>query len=398
VTDDVEFDPDAGIAARGGWAPEFVTRPSNPPVYLTTAFDLDGLDQLDAVAAGQVPGYIYTRDGNPNHAAFAMDVARLEGAEAGVACASGMGAMWATLVAHLRSGDHCIAARVLYGRTAQLLSYLQSHFGVEVSFVDANRPESFAEARRENTRLAIVETISNPLMEVADLPAIVAATQGIPLLVDSTFATPSLCKPIALGSELVFHSASKYLNGHGDVMLGVVVGSTARIHRIRGLASLFGVNANPMECWLASRGLRTLSLRMKRVSETATTVAEALVNHRAVERVYYPGLATHPTVGIGQRVLPSGCGGMLAFEIPGGRDAVNRLFKALHGVIPFSPTLADTRSTLSYPTGTSHKFMSAQERAACGIRDGLVRLSVGLEEPEQLIQELSSALDGLSLR
>jgi len=386
---------DAGVCARGGWVDPFVTRPSNPPIYMTTAFDVEGLDQLEEIATGRQKGYIYTRDGNPNHEAFATDVARLEGAEAGIACASGMGAMWAVLVSHLRSGDHVIAARVLYGRTYQLLGTLASRFGVEVSFVDGNTPREFATARRENTRLSIVETISNPLMEVADLSEIAAACGEVPLLVDSTFATPALCKPIAHGAALVFHSASKYLNGHGDVMLGVVVGSEERIRRIRAMSSLFGVNANPMECWLASRGLRTLPLRMERASATAAELATRLQQHAAIKAVFYPGLAEHGTYRQAQAILPHGYGGMLAFEIEGGGTAVNRLFHALSATIPFSPTLADARTTVSYPTGTSHKFMTADERAACGIRDGLVRLSVGLEDADQLFSEISAALNAV---
>lgn len=386
------MDDGAKIAARGGWAHPFTTPPSNPPVYMTTAFDLEGLDQLDAVATGRERGYIYTRDGNPNHDAFAGDVAQLEGAEAGCAFASGMGAMWATLVAHVHSGDHIVAARVLYGRTAQLLNYLKSHFGVRVTFVDANDPAAFARGLQSETKLAIVESVSNPLMEVADLPAIARACGEVPLLVDSTFATPALLKPLEHGAKLVFHSASKYLNGHGDVMLGVVVGDTDRVRRIKGLASLFGVNPNPYECWLASRGLRTLSLRMERVSRTAAYLAERLSRHPAVRRVYYPGLASHPTKSLTNSLLLRGAGGMLAFEIHGAGPEVNTLFKKLHPAIPFSPTLADARTTVSYPTGTSHKFMSAAERAEFGIDDGLVRLSVGLEEPEGLAEELERAL------
>ena len=387
---------DEAICARGGWAPDFRTRPSAPPLYQTTAFDMHGLDQLDAVAAGSEPGYIYTRDGNPNHEAFAADVARLERADAGVVCASGMGAMTAVFLAHVRAGDHIVAARVLYGRTVQLLNHLNSAFGVKTTYVDANHPEEFAKAVTPATKLAIVETISNPLMEVADLPAIVAALGNVPLLVDSTFATPSLCRPIAHGAKLVFHSASKYLNGHGDVMLGVVVGRRETIRKVRGLAALYGVNSNPFECWLASRGLRTLPLRIARVSCTALRVAEFLQTQPMVERVFYPGLSNHPSHAQAKRLLTNGFGGMLAFELRGGKSAVNTFFKRLAEQIPFSPTLADARSTLSYPTGTSHKFMTAEERREYGINDGLVRLSIGLEDPSDLERELTNALTAIA--
>jgi cystathionine beta-lyase/cystathionine gamma-synthase len=392
---DLNYSDDA-VCARGGWTKEFGTRPSAPAIYQTTAFDMHGLEQLEAVAAGQEPGYIYTRDGNPNHDAFASDVARLEGAEAGVVAASGMGAMTAALLAHVHTGDHIVAARVLYGRTSQMLNHLKASFGVTTTYVDATRPEDFARAATPQTKLAIVETISNPLMEVADLPAIVAALGEIPLLVDSTFATPCLLRPLEHGARLVFHSASKYLNGHGDVMLGVVVGKRDVIRRVRGMAALYGVNSNPFECWLASRGLRTLPIRMQRVSQTADQLARFLTTQPGVTRVYYPGLAEHPSHAQARQFLAHGFGGMLSFELSGGKPAVAALFRSLADQIPFSPTLADARTTLSYPSGTSHKFMTAAERLEYGIGDGLVRLSVGLESAADLERELSAALAGLS--
>jgi len=228
-------------------------------------------------------------------------------------------------------------------------------------------------------------------MEVADLPAIVAAAGEIPVLVDSTFSTPVLQRPLEHGAQLVFHSASKYLNGHGDVMLGVVAGRSALLRKIKAQMALFGFNSNPFECWLASRGLRTLTLRMERVSATADRLARRLAQHPEVKQVFYPGLESHGTHATARVMLPRGYGGMLSFELRGGRPAVATLFRSL-GEIPFSPTLADARTTVSYPTGTSHKFLSAAERAAAGIADGLVRLSVGLEDPADLERELFTAL------
>lgn len=379
------------ICARGGWAPDFVTRSSSPPIYMTTAFDVDGLEQLDDLTSGKAAGYIYTRDGNPNHEAFAADVARLEGAESAVVCSSGMGAMTAILLAHVKTGDHVLAAQVLYGRTGQMLNHLKAQFGIEVTYVDALDPAAAKAAVRPQTKLAIIENISNPLMEVADISAFAQAIGEVPLLVDSTFATPVLQQPLKLGAKLVFHSASKYLNGHGDVMMGVVAGSFSTIRKVKAMMALFGTNSNPFECWLAGRGLRTLPLRMQRVSESALQIARFLQRHPQVSRVYYPGLPEHPTHATALKTLPNGFGGMLAFEVPQARAGVARLFKALEE-IPFSPTLADARTTVSYPTGTSHKFLSATDREALGIRDGLVRLSVGLEEPDDLQQELDAAL------
>jgi len=380
------------VAARAGWSPDFTTRSSSPPVYLTTAFDIESLDQLDAVASGQEKGYIYTRDGNPNHEAFAMDVARLEGAESGVVTASGMGALTAVLMAMVKTGEHVIAARVLYGRTGQLLNHLAASFGLKVSYFDIDDLNALQAAITPATRLCIVESISNPLLEVADLPAIVRVLGEIPLLVDSTFATPCLMRPIDHGATLVWHSVSKYLNGHGDVMAGIVVGPLNLMRKIRAMSSLYGVNANPFESWLAARGLRTLPLRMSRVSQTAMEVAKFLASLPQISRVFYPGLGDHPHFARAGQLLPHGCGGMLAFDLPGGRTAVDTLFRSLAHVIPFSPTLADARTTLSYPAGTSHKFMTATARAACGISDGLVRLSVGLEDAADLQRELGGAI------
>lgn len=386
---------DSVISARGGWVQPSANPPSNPPIYQTTAFDLDGLDQLADIVSGEQHGYIYTRDGNPNQSAFSEDVARLEHAEEGVVGASGMGVISALVMSHCKTGDHVLAARVLYGRTVQLLQQMQKSFGVEVTFFDANDPASLSELVRPETKLCLLEGISNPLMEVADIPAIVEAVGKVPVIVDNTFATPILQKPIEMGAAAVVHSASKYLNGHGDVMMGVIVGNKYIIRRTRQFLALFGANGNPLESWLASRGLRTLPLRMKQVSQTAQTLAEWLVTHPKVERVYYPGLPTHSSREIAQRLLPHGCGGMLAFDLTAGKDGVNSFLKSLHDTIPFSPTLADSRSTLSYPTGTSHKFMSAEERAEYGIKDGLVRLSVGLEDAASLQAELEAAFNQL---
>ncbi len=380
------------LAARAGYAPEFTTRSSAPPIYMTTAFDIESLEQLDSVAGGREKGYLYTRDGNPNHEAFANDVAALEHAETGVVTASGMGALTAVLMAMVKTGDHILAARVLYGRTSQLLDHLAASFGLKITYFEVDDLQALRAAITSETRLCIVESISNPLLEVADLPAIVEVLKGIPLLVDSTFATPCLLRPIDHGATLVWHSVSKYLNGHGDVMAGIVVGSTNLIRRIRAMSSLYGVNANPFESWLASRGLRTLPLRMQRVSETALKVANFLKSNPQVSRVFYPGLEDHPHFARANRLLPNGCGGMLAFDLTGGRSAVDVLFRRLAHVIPFSPTLADARTTVSYPAGTSHKFMTASARAACGISDGLVRLSVGLEDAGDVNRELGEAL------
>lgn len=386
---------DESVCARGGWTEEFSTQPSNPPIYQTTAFDLHGVDQLEDVVSGKERGYIYTRDGNPNHSAFAQDVADLERADAGAVCASGMAAVSAILLSHLQSGDHVVAARVLYGRTSQLLEELAKRFGIEVTFADSRSTDAMRSAVKENTKLCLVESISNPLMEIADLPALVEAMGDVPVVVDNTFATPCLFRPMNHGAKLVFHSASKYLNGHGDVMLGVVAGDRAAVTRVRRIASLYGLNANPFECWLASRGLRTLPLRVERASQNALQVAEFLESHSAINRVVYPGLASHPDHELAGQLLRNGCGGMLSFELQAAEAGVRILFRELADAIPFSPTLADVRTTISWPAGTSHKFMDPDDRRAWGISDGLVRLSMGIDAVQDVIAELDRALNKL---
>ncbi len=383
------------IAARGGWSRALGTVPSTPPIYQTTAFDLEGIEQLDAIIAGQQRGYTYTRDGNPNQDAFAADVAQLEGAERGMVAASGMGGLSAVLLGMLRSGDHVLAADMLYGRTGQLLTEMQQRFGIAVTLVDPQRPEDWKRAVTPKTRLAIVESVSNPLTEVCDVAALVAAVGSVPLLVDNTFATPSLYRPIADGAALVWHSGSKYLNGHGDVMLGVVVGRRELVKKASSALSMFGLNSNPFECWMASRGLRTLGLRMKRVSETAFEIAGKLQGHAAVSRVFYPGLETQMSHSLAKRMLTNGFGGMLSFELHTGEEGVKRLFRLLAEAIPFSPTLADARTTVSYPAGTSHRFLPEAQRLAHGIGPGLVRLSIGLEDSRDLWREIEGALSPL---
>lgn len=368
------------------------TPPSVPPIYQTTAFDVDDLQHLKWLMNGEADGYIYTRDGNPNQDAFAQTVARLEGAESGFVSGSGMGSLSAVTLSHVTAGDHVIVAEMLYGRSLQLFRRLQNDFGVDVSFVDACNPDAFAAARTDKTKLAFVESVSNPLLEVVDIPAIAGTLGDVPLLVDSTFSTPCLLKPIEHGATLVMHSASKYLSGHGDVTMGVVVGPEATIKASIETGSVFGNHASPFECWLASRGIRTLSLRMERVSATAQMVAEFLDEHTDVSRVLYPGLRNHQTHDIASRLLNGGFGGMLSFEIRGANlDMVTSFMRGAID-IPFSPTLADPATTISHPATTSHRALSREDRERFGVTDGLIRLSIGLENPDLLIRELDAAL------
>ncbi len=377
--------------SRMGHPDSGVTAPSAPPIFQTTAFDVPNLDVLQQIYEGAVVGDIYTRDSNPNHTALADSIAQLEQAEAGAVFASGMGAIGSIFLTLAAAGDHVITARSLYGKTVQLASRMQ-RLGVSISSFDVSQPEQLRAMIQSNTRFILVETVSNPLLEVADLPAIIAYSDGVPVVVDSTFSTPELIRPCSLGASIVFHSASKYLNGHGDVMLGVAAGSAEMIRRLRETASVFGQNANPFESWLTQRGLRTLPLRMKQVCDTTRRLAEFLTGHPGVRRVHYPLLSDHRSRETACRLYPSGTGGMVSIELAGsGFDVVNRFLKQLPN-IPFSPTLADARTTVSHPATTSHRFLTQEERSVAGIRDELVRVSIGLEPFEVLAQEFGSAL------
>lgn len=382
--------------ARMGHVAPFSTQPSAPPIYQTTAFDIADLDALAELYAGTATGHVYTRDSNPNHTALGQSIAKLEGAESAGVFASGMGAIAAVALTLCESGGHVIVARSLYGITLKLMTRLQQRFQVQVTYVDACNPEEVAAAVQSNTRFGMIETISNPLLEVADIKAVAEALQGVPLVVDSTFTTPELIRPLQHGAAVVVHSASKYLNGHGDVMLGVAAGDSATMKAVRETSSILGQNANPFESWLTTRGLRTLPLRMRQVCRTTEQLAEWLQQHSAISRVYHPSLPNHATHDTAMRLYPAGCGGIVAFSLPpGGRAIVNRFMRALPS-IPFSPTLADSRTTLSHPATTSHGFMTKAARTELGITDELVRLSVGLEPFDLLREELDAALNAVA--
>jgi cystathionine beta-lyase/cystathionine gamma-synthase len=385
----------ADHVSRMGHPASFVTPSSSPPIYQTTAFDVPDLDVLEAMHAGQVNGYIYTRDNNPNHAALAATIAELEAAEAAATFSSGMGAIAAVVMSLVKTGQHILMSQVLYGQTMQLAKRLRDSYGVRLSVFDPANPASLQQALQKDTALCLVETVANPLLEVADLSALADAAGDVPLIVDSTFTTPELIRPLEHGAIAVVHSASKYLNGHGDVMLGVAAGSAQLMKAALQTASIFGQNANPFECWLTQRGLRTLPLRMRQICQSATALAQFLESRPEVARVHHPTLRTHSTHSVATRLYPHGTGGIVSFELrDGNRDRVSAFMQAATS-IPFSPTLADARTTVSHPASTSHRYMSPDERQAIGIRDGLVRLSVGLEPIDMLQSELARALEAV---
>ncbi len=390
-------------AARGAPPPQSASRPLTPAVHLANVYVFQDLDQVDAVWDGREAGYVYGRFGTPNHAMLEETLAALEGGESGLVVASGMGALSAFLLGALRPGDHLVAGQDLYGATTALLREQAERWGIRVSFVDATEVAAVEAAITETTRAVFVEAISNPLLRLADLPGLgaLARRRGLALLVDSTFASPALLRPIEHGATAVHHSATKYLSGHGDVTAGVLVGSRQLIDGARAQAVRVGLNLGPFDAWLALRGVRTLALRMERHSANALALARFLEERPEVERVHYPGLPDHPQHALARTLLPNGFGGMLSFELAGGAPAIRRFFGALasgpgspgpEASIAFAPSFGDVTTTWSYPARTSHRPLSEDERAKLGIGAGLVRLSVGIEDVEDLKESLDLAL------
>jgi cystathionine gamma-synthase/methionine-gamma-lyase len=355
------------------------------------------MDDLDAIFATTREGYVYPRYGSPTVAAFETAVANLEGGEAAHAFASGMAALHvALLAAGVRAGTTVVAAPDLYGATYTLLQRLLSKLGVTVSFVDVADLAALEESLTQNRPVVLLaETISNPLLKVADVPALahLAHRHGAQLLIDNTFASPYLCNPLAYGADYVVHSATKYIGGHGDVMAGVVVTSAENRPKLYEANKLIGSVLGPFEAWLAMRGLKTLSLRMRQQCANAERVAQWLAGHRRIARVNYPGLPTHPQHDLARRLFGErGFGGMLSFEIVGAdRASVFHFMEALDLCLP-ATTLGDIYTLVLHPATTSHRSLTVEERARVGIGEGLVRLSVGIEEAADIIADLDQAL------
>ncbi|MBB6100074.1 cystathionine gamma-synthase [Deinobacterium chartae] len=380
------------LAARAGEeAAPHSGRPLIEGIAASTVYAFDSLTDLEAALSGSSGLPFYYRNGTPNAATLERAVAALEGTEAAVCAASGMGALLGAFLAIAAAGDHIVADQQAYGGTFALLTAELPRLGIEVSLVDATDLEAVTAALRPNTRLLHVEALSNPLMTVADLPALaeLAHAHGARLSVDSTFASPALLRPAEHGADLVVHSLSKYLSGHSNAMGGIVAGSRELIESVRLRLVRLGATVSAFDAWMTLQGLKTLGLRMRAHAGNAQAIADVLSNHPRIERVYHPGLEDHPQFELAQRLFPEGYGGMLSFEL---RGDLEEFVARLRGKIPLAPSLADVASTLSYPAGTSHRALSPEARAALGISDQLLRLSVGIEDIGDLLADLEAAL------
>jgi methionine-gamma-lyase len=362
------------------------------PIYQSSTFAFESAEQGARIFEGTEDGYVYTRLGNPTQAILENEMAFLEGGEAALAVGSGMFAAVAAILTLAKAGERVVAADTLYGGTYQLLKQSMPRLGIECDFVDATDPRNLAAAIRPTTRAAFIETPSNPTMKIVDIAACaeICRKAAIPLVVDNTFATPYYQKPLALGAEIVVHSATKYIGGHGDTVAGVLVGGAdfMREARLRVLRDFGGV-ISPFNAWLLLRGLKTLPVRMDKHTDNALEVAQYLAFHPKVTAVHYPGLRTHPQHDLAMRQMRKP-GGMIAIEVRGGREAGRKLLNSVR-LWTLAVSLGDVDSLIEHPATMTHSTYSADELRAVGIAEGLIRLSVGLEDVEDLIEDLKQA-------
>jgi cystathionine beta-lyase/cystathionine gamma-synthase len=350
------------------------------------------LDDYEAVARGDRPGHYYGRNSNSNRSMLEQAVAELEGGEAGVATASGMAALHVAIFALAPKPVTIVATRELYGGTLALLRQDLEPAGYETNFVDMTDLEAVRSAL-DGAGLALVETITNPLCRLPDVEAIasLARDRGVPLLVDNTFATPILFRPLEFGATAVMHSATKYIGGHSDLVAGVVVGSADVMSGARARSIRTGSTLSPFDAWLALRGLRTLDVRMRRHSDNGIALARALQTMPGVARVYHPSLEGSASQAVARRLMPEGTGGMLAFDLQGGRAAVQRMLSRFQ-MVRFAASLGGVETTVSYPEITSHRALSPAERAELGVGSGTIRVSAGIEEAGDILADFAHSL------
>ena len=376
-----------------GRIPSAPQPPVNVPIYQTSTFEVESAVELAELLEFSRPGHSYTRYSNPTNEALERALAELEGADACVVTASGMAAVHAVCLSTLRAGEELLIPRAVYGGMVGLASRVLERSGISTRAVDTTDLDAVAAAIGPATRLVWIETISNPTTAVADIGAIaeLAHRHGAILAVDGTFATPYLSNPLALGADLVVHSLTKYIGGHSDIVAGAVLGGTQAVAAARHILIDTGGTAAPLHAFLALRGLKTLALRMERHSATALSVAGALERAEGVELVRYPGLASHPQHALARRTLRDGkAGGMLAVELSGGRAAGERFLDRLD-VAVHATSLGSAETLCSHPASSSHRQLGDDQLALAGLSPGTVRVSIGLEDPADLVEDLVRA-------
>jgi O-succinylhomoserine sulfhydrylase len=368
-------------------------REHSVPIFFTSSFTFDDAEQARALFADEIPGNIYTRFSNPNNSEFIEKLCALEGTEDGIATASGMAAMFVSLASFLRSGDHVLASRSLFGSTHQILTMLLPRWGITHSYADISKPEEWESKIQPNTKMIFVETPSNPALDIIDLAWLgaLAEKHGVLLNVDNCFATPYLQNPAKYGAHLVTHSATKFIDGQGRAIGGAVLGRADLIKEVRFFARHTGPSLSPFNAWILSKSLETLAVRMERHCATALSLAERLQTHPEVSIAKYPFLPSHPQYALARTQMRLG-GGVLTFEVKGGIDQGRAFLNALE-MLSHTANLGDTRTIATHPASTTHSKLKEEERAAVGITPGLIRISVGLEHIDDIWRDIERALE-----
>ena len=368
-------------------------REHSVPLYLTSSFLFDDTEQGRALFAEEIEGDVYSRFSNPNTSEFIEKMCALENAEAGVAFASGMAAVFSGFGAILKSGDHIIASRSLFSSTHQLLTKILPKWGITHTYVDADKPENWEKAINQNSRMIFIETPSNPGLEIIDLEFLgkLKSKHNLILNVDNCFATPALQTPVDYGADLITHSATKFIDGQGRVLGGVIVGRSELILEIKFFARQTGPALSPFNAWILSKSLETLSVRMEKHSENALAIAKHLEGNPELDFVKYPFLSSHPQYELARKQMKLG-GGIITFSVKGGYEQAKKFMDSLQ-VASLSANLGDTRTIVSHPASTTHSKLTEKERAAVGITPGLIRVSVGLENVNDIIEDITQALE-----
>jgi cystathionine beta-lyase/cystathionine gamma-synthase len=384
------FNPD-DLCPRPDRLPPQSTEPLVPPIYPAAVYRCSEPQQANDLLAGTLPGYVYSRDGHPNADLLGEKCRLLHLAERAAIAGTGMGALSTALLALAQQGDHLVVSNQLYGRSLALFTSEAARLGLASTVIDTCDLAATEAACTNNTRLIVVETITNPLLRVPDLAALatIAHDRGALLLVDNTFAGPVVCRPLELGADVVMESLTKSMNGHSDVNLGLLCGSDAVWQRVPLVLSAWGLAASPFDCWLASRGLGTFALRCRRACENAQHAARFIAAQKQVEKTNYPGLPQHADHELARRQFGELFGSFVTFTLAGGTAAGERFIRAAQE-IPFSPSLGDLSTTLSHPESTSHRGLTPQARAELGITGGTIRLSVGIESPDAIVAALKT--------
>ena len=367
-------------------------REHSAPIYLTSSFTFDNAEQARGMFADEIEGNIYSRFSNPNTSEFIDKFCDLEGTEDGISTASGMSAMFTSMAALLRSGDHVLASRSIFGSTHQILTTIFSRWGIEHSYADMHKPEEWEGLIQKNTKMIFVETPSNPGLDVIDLEWLgkLAKKHNVILNVDNCFATPYLQQPAKFGAHLVTHSATKFIDGQGRTIGGAILGNKELIKEIRFFSRHTGPSMSPFNAWILSKSLETLAVRMDKHCENAYNLADYLDGHQELETVKYPFLKSHPQYELAKKQMKHG-GGLVTFVVGGGIDRARKFLNNLK-MLSFTANLGDTRTTVTHPASTTHSKLTDEERERVGIKPGLIRISVGLENVNDVLEDIEGAL------